>query len=242
MAEVTKTYDKIATHFNQTRRFLWKDFVYFDQFLANSQEILDLGCGNGRLVQLFEKYKDIKYLGIDSSKGLIDLAKENYKDKNWVRFENIDLLEMEKVEGRYDVIFLNAVWQHFPEVLHQEIIEKIKNLLKPNGLLMMTNWNLQQKHFLKFWIRFFLDKVKNPSKEVMGVELKKYSSKDLVITYDNKEGQSKLRYLYLFTKGYIKNILEKNNFSILKNEVVKDGKKSLTFFGKNVLTIAKKND
>ena len=70
-----RVYNKIATHFSNTRRTLWKDFVPLGKYTKEGNRVLDVGCGNGRLYHLFEK-KQIQYVGIDQSRGLIAIARK----------------------------------------------------------------------------------------------------------------------------------------------------------------------
>jgi alkylated DNA repair protein alkB family protein 8 len=48
--QVKKSYNQIAEHFSQTRHTPWTEFQYFEKYLKPEQKILDLGCGNGRLL------------------------------------------------------------------------------------------------------------------------------------------------------------------------------------------------
>ena len=48
-----EVYNKIAKLFSKTRKFLWYDLEPLVKYTKNGDKILDLGCGNGRLYQLF---------------------------------------------------------------------------------------------------------------------------------------------------------------------------------------------
>ena len=70
-----KDYDKIASKFSDTRKYLSLDLRFFLKRYKAGKEILDLGCGNGRLAELFPKDN---YTGVDPSKQLIIIAKKLY--------------------------------------------------------------------------------------------------------------------------------------------------------------------
>ena len=79
----TSAYNEIASLFSSTRQYIWKDIKPLLRFAKNGDNILDLGCGNGRLYQLF-KDLSITFTGIDSSKGLIDIARESHPDAEFI--------------------------------------------------------------------------------------------------------------------------------------------------------------
>ncbi|MFA5042340.1 MAG: methyltransferase domain-containing protein, partial [Candidatus Paceibacterota bacterium] len=59
-------YNKIADQFAKTRKEVWFGLDFLFQDLKKGERILDLGCGNGRLYQIFKK-KEVVYQGVDFS-------------------------------------------------------------------------------------------------------------------------------------------------------------------------------
>ncbi|MCC6639504.1 class I SAM-dependent methyltransferase, partial [Candidatus Falkowbacteria bacterium] len=78
VAKVNDTYNTIAPHFSLTRYKLWGDFDYFKPYINSGQEILDAGCGNGRLIEFFSSLH-VQYTGFDSSSELIAQAEQKAK-------------------------------------------------------------------------------------------------------------------------------------------------------------------
>ena len=76
----TSAYDEIASLFSSTREYIWKDIKPLKRFATKGNRILDIGCGNGRLYQLFDDLST-EFTGIDISQNLIKIAKEKYPDK-----------------------------------------------------------------------------------------------------------------------------------------------------------------
>ncbi|MFH1192254.1 MAG: class I SAM-dependent methyltransferase [bacterium] len=44
-----------------------------DKYVKNGMKILDIGCGNGRLLQALEN-RGIEYVGVDNSRNLISIC------------------------------------------------------------------------------------------------------------------------------------------------------------------------
>lgn len=94
----------------------------------DEQAILDLGCGTGILtVQLAELCN--KVIGVDSSQSMIDKAKEQFGN---IEFMVCDALAL-PFENEFDVVFSNAVFHWISD--HDALLKNIHKVLKPQGLL-----------------------------------------------------------------------------------------------------------
>lgn len=90
--------------------------------------ILDLGCGNGALSKTL---KDKGYIvkGIDASKELLDIAKKNYPDIEFIQADATSFSLHEPV----DVVFSNAVFHWIDKERQQDMVRCVYNALKANG-------------------------------------------------------------------------------------------------------------
>lgn len=97
--------------------------------LNNNQKILDLGCGTGDLTNEIKTKLSCSIIGCDYSSEMISMAKEKYKDIEFLVCDASNL----PFENEFDVIFSNAVfhWIEDQTLLHN----KIYNALKPGGIL-----------------------------------------------------------------------------------------------------------
>lgn len=94
----------------------------------DEQTILDLGCGTGILtVQLADLCN--KIVGVDSSRNMIDKAKEQFSN---IEFRVCDALDL-PFENEFDVVFSNAVFHWISD--HSTLLKNIHRVLKPQGLL-----------------------------------------------------------------------------------------------------------
>jgi SAM-dependent methyltransferase len=139
-------YNIIADHFSQTRQYVWEDQKQFlDKIEANSR-VLDLGCGNGRVLQILG-HKNISYLGIDSSSSLIRIARTRFPD---FTFQMADITDKKTFSGlkNYDYVLLFAVLHHVTDPVHQiRLFKNIKASLKVGGYLYLTVWNMYQTKY-----------------------------------------------------------------------------------------------
>jgi ubiquinone/menaquinone biosynthesis C-methylase UbiE len=70
------TYDRIATHFAQTREYPWPEVESFvaETATEGTDRALDLGCGNGRHAELLAD-SATEVVGLDLSRGLLETAR-----------------------------------------------------------------------------------------------------------------------------------------------------------------------
>lgn len=114
-------------------------FVGIERIKRGSLEILDAGCGTGRLCQLMKEYGDIR--GCDISNLALELCA---KRKISVFPADLNLIDLGT--ERYDVITSVDVLYHKWIQDDAEILIKFHRALKPGGILII---NLPAYNFLK---------------------------------------------------------------------------------------------
>jgi len=202
---VKNNYEIIAADFDLKRKkAIWSPAQAYCQKILAGQKILDLGCGNGRLFNEL-KNKDVVYLGIDSSKALIDLAKKNYPTAKFLRGDILCLNEIISSAEKYDFIFCLATLQHIPsEELRLELLKKIKNQLAPKGEVIISNWNLWLSKHKKLIYKFALFKILGRSK---------LDFKDIIFSWKSNQGEAiSDRYYHAFTGRELKKLASKAGF------------------------------
>ncbi|MBN2095776.1 methyltransferase domain-containing protein [Candidatus Peregrinibacteria bacterium] len=147
--QVKGTYHAIADEFDQTRKRQWLEFQYFLEFIENSVKVLDLGCGNGRLYELL-KDKKADYWGVDNNLSLIEKARLHFPDAH---FELGDMVDLNFSDHSFDAVFCIAAFHHIPgRQLRKKALKEIHRVLKKDGVLIMTVWNLFQWKYIKSWV------------------------------------------------------------------------------------------
>jgi len=141
--ENKKTYNEVADDFYQTRRKYSPEIEELKAYTIEGEKVLDLGCGTGRLYEIF-KDKNTDYTGIDFSEKLIHLAREKYR----LKFIVGDILNLPFSEEKFDSVWAIAVLHHIPsKELRGRAIAEIKRVLKPNGRVIVACWKI--KSFLR---------------------------------------------------------------------------------------------
>lgn len=218
--DVRQSYNKIAEDFSHTRKSVWEEFRPLVEYAKSGDKILDLGCGNGRLVELF-KGKPIEYFGIDNSEKLIEIARQKFPGQE---FEIFDGLKVPFENNFFDKIYCIAVFHHIPgKAVRREFLNETKRALKPGGKLILSVWYLWQKD--TFWRLLFK------------FTLKKLVGKSELDFFDTMEPWGKIseRYFHNFRKRELKRLVEKCGFEIEKFFVLKRGPEN-----KNLVVVARK--
>lgn len=100
--------------------------------VENPKRIIDIGCGPGNsTAQLKKKYPNAYVLGVDFSPNMIEKAKSDYKDIEFMIFDATK--DFNKLKDKYDIVFSNACIQWVPD--HKRLIENMMSILNPNGVL-----------------------------------------------------------------------------------------------------------
>jgi tRNA (uracil-5-)-methyltransferase TRM9 len=148
LAELNRTfYAGFAGDFARTRRGWPLGFERILPHLRSAANVLDVGCGNGRLLTfLTERGWQGHYLGIDSSAGLLASAEGNLgRTHAMAGFRQADLLSplwAASLAGfAPDAIACLAVLHHVPGAAHRaRLVAECAELLRPGGALIISVW------------------------------------------------------------------------------------------------------
>ncbi len=227
LQQVKNGYNKISEHFSQTRYKPWDEFKLFKEYIRDGQKILDLGCGNGRLYKfLKDQNLNVDYYGLDNAEKLISICKEKYPEVA-DRFKVGEIFKLPYDESQFDVVICIATFHHLSDYTQRiNTLEQVRRVLKPGGYLLMTNWHLWHRPFLKYFFSQFRQKV---------------SRKDLIFPWKSADGQVQCqRYYHAFTKGELKRLFKKSNFKIEKIFLHQNSLKKESGRGIDVVTIVRK--
>lgn len=117
--------------------------------LDNNISVLDVGCGTGLITNLFaRKYPTSNFTGIDFADSINYAAKfATVNNITNVEFERHDFTKY-PVKQQFDVVVCQGVLHHIPN--RKIAIEKLKQLVKPNGTLVLGLYHPWGKIAKKF--------------------------------------------------------------------------------------------
>jgi ubiquinone/menaquinone biosynthesis C-methylase UbiE len=220
LEKTRKDYNLIAEDFSRTRRQMWEELKFLEEYVIDGKKILDLGCGNGRLYELL-KDRTIDYYGVDFSEKLIEIARSRYPK---ARFQVADVLNLPFPNNFFDKIFSIAVFHHIPSrQFRLQFLREAKRVLKPEGKLILVVWNLNTWKKSLLFLKYTIFKIFGKSKLDFG---------DAFIPWRKEV----LRYIHRFSKNELKKLTEKIGFKVKEIKILKRPRTKES----NILLVAEK--
>ena len=131
---VVQVYDKIATHFNDTRAYTWDSVEKFVKSLTSYSSLVEIGCGNGKNLLIRD---DLIRVGMDISQEMTKITKNKsidcgLGDCQWLPFKT----------NSFDASISIAVNHHLdcPNKRLQALGEQIR-ITKPGGKILLQVWS-----------------------------------------------------------------------------------------------------
>lgn len=150
-----KFWDKLAKHFDSmTKHFESPPIELSKQYLKENDIVLDFGCATGTVAnEIANCVKQV--VGIDISSKMIDIAK---KKADTLNVENIDFKQATIFDGCYDgkqfdVVLAFNILHFFKSI--KDILLRIYELLKPNGIIIVSTVCLGEWSFSTVLQRIF---------------------------------------------------------------------------------------
>jgi len=143
---VQNMYNKVGGYFSKTREKSygknsnWPETQEFLERVRPGQSVLDIGCGEGRL--LTGLADEVEYLGVDFSSTLIEIARKKYPSREFRLGDIAEPATWEEL-GRYDYVCSVATLHHVPTRERQlYVLKMMKEKCQDEGQLFLTTWNL----------------------------------------------------------------------------------------------------
>lgn len=97
------------------------------------ERLLDVGCGNGNVINLLMKQRQGTYYGVDLSPAMIDEAKKRLPAN--VVLEIADVVHLPFEDDFFDGLICNASFHHYQEP--ERAVGEMRRVLKPGGYLIL---------------------------------------------------------------------------------------------------------
>jgi ubiquinone/menaquinone biosynthesis C-methylase UbiE len=207
LSETETGYDLVSEKFSQTRKHFWRGLEGISGYAKEGDNVLDFGCGNGRLLEIFAG-KNIGYFGLDVSQKLLDLAKNRYFGES-ASFLKIDPRQatLPFSDNFFNATYSIAVFHHFPKEHAGKIARELYRVTAPDGHIIITVWNLWQK-------KYFMNIIKNWLLKIVGRS--ELGWNDCQISFQDNQGKIFWRYHHAFTPRELKSIFKDAGFTLEK--------------------------
>ena len=201
-------------------------------------QILDIGCGRGKIIgSLSSKLKlKVKPIGID-------LVNHKDKDKR-INFKKIDAISFLSINKRkFDLILVKQTIHLLKMREIKTLLIKMKKSLKPNGKILIFTLEPHKNEIPNFTLMRtrLLNSLKRDEKILKFIS--KLYPKRIMKYFSYKVKISKKKYISMISKKFISTLLNLNKEQIVTgiNEINIKYKKDLNFNDKLVCIIIKNN-
>lgn len=122
---------------NSQNQYLWAKELIPKLKLQGNEELLDIGCGDGKITaELSKCLSQGRVVGIDSSTKMINLAQHTFPQKDYpnLSFQVMDARNL-TFQAEFDRIFSNAALHWIAD--QKPVLQGIARCLKPSGRLLI---------------------------------------------------------------------------------------------------------
>jgi tRNA (cmo5U34)-methyltransferase len=110
--------------------------VLLEHIPSDARRVLDLGTGDGRLLDLLRGDRPrMQGVGIDFSKLMLDAARERFAGEDGIEVVEHDLSEPLPALGRFDAVVSSMAIHHLEDERKRSLFAEVFDLLEPGGVL-----------------------------------------------------------------------------------------------------------
>jgi len=129
-------YEKYGTDFSKSRFRIWPHVKMFLQSLPAGAKVLDIGCGNGKNMDV---RRDLSMIGLEQSSVLCKICA--VKGLSVVQG---DARSLPFSNNSFDAVIMIAVIHHLAPEDQLRALFEIQRVLVPHGKAMITCWAVEQ--------------------------------------------------------------------------------------------------
>lgn len=128
--------------------------------IKSGQSVLDVGCGTGSTIHtLAKKYgNSVHIFGIEPSEDMISQARTKLAGmSDTVKLIVASSEDLPFKAGKFDIVLCSLVLHHLPMAAKKKTLAEIHRVLKPGGVLVLTDWSRPMNPIGKLVIRTVRD-------------------------------------------------------------------------------------
>jgi len=186
-------YDRLFEPMNRGLRVLG-----FRMFIPpRGATILDVGCGTGIHLEMYQRY-GCKLYGIDTSHSMLERAKARLGESVVLRLA--DATQMPYEAGFFDLVICMLALHEMDERVRSGVIGEIKRVIKHDGRMLFIDFHAGSPRPFKGWL-----------------------SKLVILLSEVAAGRRHFRnYRYFMSIGGLPHLIEESKLSIVKEKIVGD--------------------
>ena len=116
---------------------------------SQGMNILDVGCGTGSHLELYQRYKCNLY-GLDLSPAMLEVARERLGET--ARLDLCDATDMPYTDGKFDLVITMLTLHEMSPETRSAVLEEMKRVLKDEGRLLLIDFHPGPYRPLQGWI------------------------------------------------------------------------------------------
>lgn len=173
---ISKFYNLIDVFYFNRKKHSPRQKV-LDYIKDGKVKVLDICTGTAsNAILIANKKRNAVVTGIDLSREMLYIAKEKIKKGHVsnVKLKAMDAAKLEFKDQSFDVVLISLILHEIDKNLAGKIINEAKRVLKPNGEIVIVEWEEPRHIFQRFLFRFI--KLLEPTgfKEFIKLDLYEY--------------------------------------------------------------------
>jgi ubiquinone/menaquinone biosynthesis C-methylase UbiE len=150
-------YSRLTPLYDPLLRFIlreatWKPELVKQAQIANSQRILDVGCGTATLPLLIKQmYPEATVFGLDGDPQILEIARAK------VAHAQVEVVLTQSMssalpylDGTFDRVLSSLFFHHLTRANKERTLKEILRVLRPGGELHLADWGKAQDPFMRF--------------------------------------------------------------------------------------------
>jgi ubiquinone/menaquinone biosynthesis C-methylase UbiE len=111
--------------------------------------VLDVGCGTGTLLDLYQQ-TGCRVFGIDASPAMLEVARGKLGHRADLRLG--DATRMPYASGRFDLVAIVLALHEMPAPDRSAVLDEVKRVLKNDGRILLIDYHLGPIRFPEGWL------------------------------------------------------------------------------------------
>lgn len=145
-ARTIETFDleaELQSSTNPPTSVVGEDLCYAFSRAGTNPLILDVGCGDGRVIPYLQQIGEFRYIGIDPSVEMLKIGKRKFPE---IDFRTMNLYELpyQFPEPHFNLAIAITTLSYVTPMRMREALTSIRRVLKPGGIAFFTFMNVDE--------------------------------------------------------------------------------------------------